>query len=590
MAKGTASMVKLLLIMVFSAVIFVTVLVVAFNLQKEGKPIAAVFWDNLRSAMSSSFPSSDSGSLLYIVLYTLLGLTGMVFTGMLIGIFSSAMRGKIIALQEDNPEIVEKGHTVILGFRIGEYALLNELIKSTEGERRTIVIVEDMKRQDIEQAIRKNVEVPKNIRLTSIKADTTSPNALACCAIPDCSTLVLHINDKGRTIKTLLAIEVLLMNSEKRPTIVASVDSNEEIFSKEMLKERNVSMLHSGNVIARIIAHSITQTGVYEALLDMIDFDNFEFYFERRKELVGLPFGKAMMSAKKAIIVGIYRNGSALINPNKNEIILEDDDLIVFEEEPNDLVIDNPTERVIPESKPLPILDPIEEVAIFGINQSILTILNELPDNIAQIRLIGINGHDKANFIPEDFNIIPELICDYRNTNKDYILADMLKNTKHVCVLADHKKKEEDADTDTMIRIIRLRNLKEHFNLNFTITAEMRCENNRNLITSKESEDFVVATDLSSMMLAQITNDIRRTEVFSELLDENGSETYLKSAKDLGLANKEFTYSELQSALYAYDCILIGLRKANEKFKILTNTNKTIKLDENDSLIIIGVE
>ena len=159
MAKGTASMVKLLLIMVLTAVIFVTILVVTFHLQKDSKPIIAIFWDNLRSAMSSSFPSSDSGSLLYIVLYTLLGLTGMVFTGMLIGIFSSAMRGKVIALQEDNPEIIEKGHTVILGFRIGEYALLNELIKSTEGERRTIVVVEDMKRQDMEQAIRNNEDL-----------------------------------------------------------------------------------------------------------------------------------------------------------------------------------------------------------------------------------------------------------------------------------------------------------------------------------------------------------------------------------------------------------------------------------------------
>lgn len=590
MAKGTASMVKLLLFMVLTAVIFVTVLVVTFHLQKEGKPVIAVFWDNLRSAMSSSFPSSDSGSLLYIVLYTLLGLTGMVFTGMLIGIFSSAMRGKVIALQEDNPEIIEKGHTVILGFRIGEYALLNELIKSTEGARRTIVVVEDMKRQDMEQAIRKNVNVPRNIRLTSIKADTTSPNALACCAIPDCSMLVLHTGDKGRTIKTLLAIEVLLMNSEKRPVIVASVDSREEIFSKEMLKERGISMLHSGNVIARIIAHSATQTGIYEALLDMIDYDNFEFYFESGKELAGMPFGKAVLAARKAVIVGIYRNDKVIINPCKNEIILEDDVLIVFEEEPGDLIVKDVNDIVIPESKPLPPSEPIEEIAIFGINQSILTILNELPDNIRQIKLIGINSHDKENYIPEDLELSSELICDYRNTNKDLILADMLKNTRHLCILADHKKKEEEADTDTMIRIIRLRNIRKRFNLDFTVTAEMRCESNRNLISSRENEDFVVATDLSSMMLAQITNDIRRTEVFTELLDETGSEAYLKSIKDLGLTAGEYAYSELQSALYAYDYILIGIRKANEKFKVLTDTDEMIELGDNDSLIIIGEE
>ena len=140
MAAGTASMVKLLLIMVLASVVFVTSLVLLFHLHPEGKHVIAVFWDNMRSAMSSSFPSSDSGSLLYIILYTMLGLTGMIFTGMLIGLFSSTMRGKLIALQQDNPEIIETGHTVILGFRIGEYALLKEIIAAAENEKKTIVI------------------------------------------------------------------------------------------------------------------------------------------------------------------------------------------------------------------------------------------------------------------------------------------------------------------------------------------------------------------------------------------------------------------------------------------------------------------
>ena len=189
MSKGTASMIKLLLFTVLSVVIVVTALVVAFNLSGEGRSIIAVFWDNLRSAMSSSFPASNSGSLLYIILYTMLGLTGMIFTGMLVGIFSSTMRGKIIALQKENPEIIESGHSVILGFRIGEYALLSEMVAAAGTEKRTIVVVENMDREDMEQAIRKNVKIPKNVRITVIKGDPTVPNSLMCCAIPDCSVL-----------------------------------------------------------------------------------------------------------------------------------------------------------------------------------------------------------------------------------------------------------------------------------------------------------------------------------------------------------------------------------------------------------------
>jgi Trk K+ transport system NAD-binding subunit len=588
MAKGTASMVKLLLVMVLTSVAFVTTLVLIFHLHAEGKSPLAVLWDNLRSAMSSSFPASDSGTILYIALYTLLGLTGMVFTGMLIGIFSSAMRGKIIALQQDNPEIIEQGHTVILGFRIGEYALLKEMIANAENEKRTYVVVENMERQEIEQAIRKNVKIPKNIRLISIKADTTSPTALSCCAIPECSTVVVHTREKGRTVKTLLALQIMLANRKQRPRIVASVDANNQVFSRDVLKENDITMLHSGDVVARIIAHSTTQPGIYEALLDMIDFQNFEFYFESTGLVIGLPFGAAVLAARKAIVVGIYRNNQALINPPADTLIELGDLLIVFEEEPGDLILDKPAERTLPElQQPLEV-KPIKEVVIFGINSSITTILHELPDNIETIKLIGLSSADFKSYIAENEEFVSEITTDYRNTESDRILADMLKKTEHVCLLSDRKKKEEDSDTETMLRIIRLRNIKKKYQLAFTITAEMRCENNRNLISIEDSEDFVVATDLSSMMLAQVTTEIKRAEIFSELLDERGSEAYLKPASDFEVAGLDISYGELQKKVYATGSILMGLRTAEEPFKIIANSDQLIHIGENDRLILIG--
>ncbi|MCR5448184.1 MAG: hypothetical protein K6F23_02205 [Solobacterium sp.] len=590
MASGTASMVKLLLTLVLTAVVFVTALVLLFNLQAEGKSVIAIFWDNLRSAMSSSFPSSDSGSLLYIVLYTLLGLTGMVFTGMLIGIFSSTIRGRIIALQEENPEIIEENHTVILGFRSGEYALLKEMIKSTWKDRRTIVIVEDMERQDMEQAIRKNVAVPNNIRLITIKGDTTSPNDLRCCAIPDCSTLVVNTRNRGRTIKTLLAAEILMMGSSRRPRIVASVDSNTRVFSREMMKESGITMLYSGDIVARIIARSTTQTGIFEALLDMIDFDNYEFYFERRPETAGLPFGSVVLSGRKGIVTGLFRNERALINPAPDTIIKENDILITFEEDPGDLILEDLQESRIPsEFIEIP-SKPIEEVVIFGINSSILTIMQELPDNIQRIKLIGVSQQDKAAFIPENEKFVSELTADFRSTEYDRNLLDMVRDASHVCILSDHRKKEEDSDTETMLRIIRLRNIKKKYKWSFTITAEMRCENNRDLINMEDSEDFIVATDLSSMMLSQISADVRRAPVFNELLSEEGSEAYMKPASEMALAGVEMTYKELLKYVYARGGILMGIRTKDNPFKIIAGSVLPIKIAENDRLIMIGKE
>ena len=587
MSKGTASMVKLLLWAVLSMVLLVTVVVLLCNLQKEGKSVLAVFWDNLRSAMSSSFPSSDSGGLLYIILYTLLGLTGMIFTGMLIGIFSTSMRAKLLALQKDNPEIIETGHTVILGFRNGEFALLSQMIQAAGSEKRTIVVVENMERQDMESAIRANIKIPRNVRLIVIKADTGSASSLSCCAIPACETLVVHTRDKGRTVKTLLAVEILLNGTGNRPHIVATVDSDTSIFPDDLLKSKQISMLHSGDVVARIAAHAATQPGIFDAFMDMIDFDNFEFYFEGLSELHGLPFWKAVLSAENGIVTGIFRDGEVMLNPEPETVILKEDLLVVFEEEPGDVKFPDLDTVTLPETKPVVVPEPIREVVIFGISRAVTTVIDEFPDNVERVRLIGLTSSDMAFYLPEDKTFASELVPDYRNTESDLVLTGMVRNASHLVLLADRRKSEEDADTETMLRIIRLRNIKKKYDLKFTITAEIRCENNRKLIIQGSTEDFVVASDLSSMMLAQVAEDPRRLSLFNDLLDENGSEVYLRPAAEFGLTGQETTLTALRSELYAYGYILMGLRTKETFFHVMDDESP-VTLSDDDRLILIG--
>ncbi len=589
MSKGTASMVKLLLITVLTVVVIVTALVIAFHLYGEDRSIIAVFWDNLRSAMSSSFPASNSGSLLYIVLYTMLGLTGMIFTGMLVGIFSSTMRGKIVALQKENPEVIETGHSVILGFRLGEYALLSEMVAAAGSEKRTIVVVENMDREDMESAIRKNVKVPKNVRITVIKADPTAPNSLVCCAIPDCATLVINTREKGRTVKTLLAVEILLMGAAKRPKIVASVDANITIFPKTTLKAKGISMLHSGDVVARIIAHAATQTGVYEAFMDVIDFDNCEFYFEKAASLTGLCFGAAVLSARKGVVAGLFRNEEVTLNPPADTLIEEGDLLVVFEEVQGSISFNEVVSVELPAKEETKAPEPVPEVVIFGINDSVLTVIRELPNNIERIKFIGISPKDKDSFIPAEEKFDSEITAEYYNTDYEALLTTMVRNARHIILLSDRRKKEEDADTETMLRIIRLRDIKRKYDLPFTITAEIRCENNRRLITSEDSEDFVVATDLSSMMLAQITEDPRRVGIFNDILDEEGSEIYLRNASDFGLAGTELSSEELRRKLYACGYILLGLRTSVSSFLAVPDES-LISIGESDRFIVIGNE
>ena len=117
----------------------------------------------------------------------------------------------------------------------------------------------------------------------------------------------------------------------------------------------------------------------------------------------------------------------------------------------------------------------------------------------------------------------------------------------------------------------------------------MRCENNRKLIAESGSEDVVVASDMSAMMLAQVAEDPRRLDLFNELLDEQGCEVYLKPLADFGISETKMTVREFRSNIYAYGYTPLGIRTLEGVFQVLDD-NVSIQPKSGDCLVLIGEE
>lgn len=278
-----------------------------------------------------------------------------------------------------------------------------------------------------------------------------------------------------------------------------------------------------------------------------------------------------------------------MLNPKPDTEIRREDLLVVFEENQGDVKLVSPEEVSRPQKTDMPPLKPIPEVVIFGINSAIPTIIRELPDNIKRLRLAGLSAAEFAEYLPRPDIFLPEIVPDYRSTEEEETLADMTKGASHLIVLTDRKKGDEDADTDTIVRIMRLRNLKKKLGLHFTITAEMRCENNRKLISASGAEELVVASDLSSMLLAQISEDPRRLGLFNDLLDESGSELYLKPLADFRIIGARMTVRELRRHVYAFGYIPMGIRTREGSFQVLDD-NIVFQPKNGDCLVLLGTE
>ena len=95
----------------------------------------------------------------------LITIFGIIIFSSFIGIISQALSNRIEELREGKGYISEKDHTIIFNFSKKTIPLLNELFKSYEVEKKTIVICSEYDTKDISAKIESATNIPKNINL-----------------------------------------------------------------------------------------------------------------------------------------------------------------------------------------------------------------------------------------------------------------------------------------------------------------------------------------------------------------------------------------------------------------------------------------
>ena len=230
MTKGSLGFIRILIIASVLLAVLIAGLIVLFHFNEDGE-VASIFWNSIATIINAWIPSFEDGSVGYLILMSIVGIAGVLFTSVLIGIITSAIEEKIGNLKKGNSMVLEKGHIVVLGFYPGEYTLLNQLILAAAGKPACVVIAEDMDREEMEEYIADNLEVPKNFRFVCRTADITDPVSLEKCSVETCKTVIVSPTDDMRTIKTVLAVSALL--DEKRApeiSVNAIISKNEYRF------------------------------------------------------------------------------------------------------------------------------------------------------------------------------------------------------------------------------------------------------------------------------------------------------------------------------------------------------------------------
>lgn len=590
MTKGSLGFIRWLIAVSVILAVVIAGLIVLFGFNEKGETVS-VFWDSIATIFNAEMPPFKEGSPGYLILMSVVAIAGVLFTSVLIGIITSAIEEKIYNLKRGNSFVLEKDHIVVLGFYPGEYTLLRQLILAAAGKPACVVIAENMDREQMEQNITDNLEVPKNFRFVCRTADITDPASLEKCSVETCKTIIVSPTEDMRTIKAVLAVSALLDEKGAQDIrINAIISKNEYRFPPSIAEANNISTLQTNITLAKMIAHSCTQTGLSETFREIFNFEGSEFYLVNLSGIAGLSFAELMVRTNEATPVGIYREGKILINPDPEETLQATDRILVFSEESDSAkLVAAPDENV--ENTRVRMIDAKDstDTVIIGYSETLPIILHELPENVSHVYLVGQEATMQDQEVLEEIASRRNLTLNYYqgNPHSQRVLLELAKMAEHIVILNDHDSDVEEADMEAIFMLMNLRDIRKRYNLSFNITVEMQKEHNQKLVGRGDHTDFLVASSMSSLILAQLAESPELIDVFKEILSNEGNEIYLKKVGMLQLSGT-FNISSLRHIMLKEGYILLGYLDSEKNSHFNLPLNERITLSDEDELIVIG--
>ncbi len=588
-ARGSLGLIRFLIAVSIVLAVIIAGLIILFGFH-EDEP-AAVFWDSIATLLNAWMPYSGDGSPGYIILMAVCAIAGVLFTSVLIGIITSAIEEKIIEMKRGNSQVLESGHTVILGFYPGEYTLLRQLVLAAAGKDACVVVADELEREEMEQNIEENVECPKNFRIVCRSVDITDPSALERCALTSCKTVIVHPTDDTRTIKTLLAVSALKRNSPETDfRILALLSGSEFNFPAALAEQYRITALREHDTLAKMIAHSCTQLGLSETFRELFNFDGSEWYVLSFPAAAGLRFGELMLRLDGAVPVGLYGPEGMRLNPSADTVIRPEDRLLVFSEDRDSVRLTDGTDGAV-RAAAAAVEEADTSALILGFNDSLPVIIRELPENVRRVLLAGKQGGEEEQARLREAAARRGLTVEYSDAEltEEGTLEALAKNAEHIVILNDHEKEEEEADMEVIYLLLNLRDIRARLGARFNITTEMRRERNQDLVEDNDRTDFVVASSMSSMILAQLSESPELLGAFREILSNEGNEIFLKKASQLGIRGR-FSVRSLRKIALEEGYVLLGWMDSKRESVFNPPLDKEVEADGETTLIVLGEE
>lgn len=591
MSKGTVAMCILLfgITMLMVGVIGV----VSYFVSDEGGVLFQM-WTSLMCAIDGgTIAGMPTDNVPYLVFMGVATLCGLFITSILIGIITAGVEDKLGELRKGTSVVQEDGHTVVIGFDNSVYDIIRELIVANSNKKHAcVVILGEAPKEEMEEAISSHISDTGTTKIICRNGKLHEAYALERCSVETAKSVILNIHDDAKTMKVLLALSAYLKDKEllfPDMRFVASMEDSQYVEAANIASEGRAEIIYAKDAIARIISNTCRQHGLSQVLSEIFSFDGNELYFEKISELTGKTFKEAVLSLSNAIAVGICKDGNVTLNPAMDTVVDADTELVIIEADDGAYKINH--DNVVDDAKICNdtgvYAEASNNLVVLGTNDKLPIILSEYDKYAEPGTTVVIVDNDFDEAVLDSYDNLEIKVCA-ESVSRDMLCKLLDAKANNILLMNDDSEDAEESDSQTLLRLILLRDIADKSDRSFSITTEMRNADNQRLASQARVDDFVIGSNFASLLLAQISENANMAPLIMDLLDESGSELYMKPvAEYVTIGESVNSYTLTESAARKGE-VFVGYRHVGEDVVVNPDKTEMIIFGESDQVVVIA--
>ena len=514
----------------------------------------------------------------------------------IIAFVTASMNRRLASLKEGKSPIIESGHTVILGWSNRLFPVLQQLAIAQATQRRPlVVVVSDKDVASMMTEIDSRCGDLGKLRVVCRSGDVTNPEILKRANLTAArSTLVLESESSSDAviISTVLAIKSI--DPQFSVPLVVEVNDPQHGVALRHATNHKVRTVTPSSIIARVTAQASRQPGLATVLVDLLDFEGDEIQIKRFPELAGRSYLEVLTSFDQGKVIGVAHAGDDVkLNPAPSTIIGADDSLIIVAED--DDVAFTGLATVEPSLQPASVTafkDVPEDLLIVGWSTMGANVLDELVPFLAAGSTVTVIA-DPALVTqrpPTAIGSTPLTFIEARGVAGELETIFRERNFAQVLVLAYRTGiSAEEADARTMLTLLLLTELGLDAGGSRTrLVAEILDSRRAGLAKVANPDDLVVSDNLSALMMAQLSEDVRLVPVFADLFDVEGAALHVKPVDLYVTPGTTVTVRQLVALGGQRGESVIGYRHADGRVVVNPDATTTLTPAAGDGVVVLA--